>query len=259
MDFEKDPEASRTMSGETCEGVVEAALLVLAMSASGDDAEPPKVEPPEPPPIQPAAPAQPDRDLEPRPEAKPPRPFEVATGMTFAADAFSEGRWSFDVGASIALEWRRGALNVAWLKPRVALGASATPFDVTIPSPFATSDYARLMGFIEGCPTSHEIGQSVHVSFRPCGRITGSLISLETTSLIDPNTIGGGSFKTGTWSTAGALGRLRFNYGSHAPFLELFGGVDFTLTADRFRVLGSEPIGPDAAVAFFGLVAGTSW
>ena len=265
VSFENDPDASRTMMGDTCEGVVEAALLVLAMTSSGDEAEASKSMPPEPPLVQPAATPPRDRGVESRPETKHSLPFAVATGLTLAADAFSEGRWTFDVGASVALEWRRGALDVPWLKPRLALGASATPIDMTITSPFATSDYSRLLGFVEACPTSHEIGHSVRVSFRPCGRVTGSWVSLETTSLIDPDTIGGGSFKTGTWSTAGALGRLRFSFdasqksGGRGFFVEISGGVDFTLTADRFRMRGRSPIGPDAAVASFGLVTGTSW
>ena len=262
-----DPEFSRTMTGDTCEGVVEAALLVLAMTSSADEIEAPKGVPPEPP-VAPAVAPAPDRADQSRRETEHALPFAVATGLTFAADAFSEGRWSFDLGLSVAFEWRRGALDVSWLKPRLAVGASSTPLDLTIRSPLATSEYSRLMGFVEACPTSHEIGQSVRLAFRPCGRVTGSLVSLETTSLIDPDTIGGGSFKTGTLSTAGALGRLRLSFAgpnnrgkasARIPFVEIFGGVDFTLTADRFRMLGRSPIGPDDVVASVGLVTGTSW
>jgi len=260
-----DPDASRTMIGDTCDGVVEAALLVLAMAPSGDEPEPPKDAPPEPPPVVPPATAPPpDRSAESHHQARHSLPFGVATGLMLGADAFSEGRWAFAFGSSIAFEWRRGALDVAWLKPRLALGTSTT-LDMTMRSPFATSDYSRVMGFVEACPTSHEIGQVVRVALRPCARLTGSLVSLETTSLIDPNTFGGGSFKTGTWSTAGVLGRLRFSFDAPpwasdgAVFLEVFGGGDLTLTADRFRMLGRPPIGPDAAVASFGLVTGTSW
>lgn len=264
VSFGNDPDASRTMIGDTCEGVVEAALLVVAMAPSDDQPEPPAAAPPDPLPVAPSAAPPPDRGAESRHAARPSLPFGVATGMILGADAFTEGRWAFAFGSSVAFEWRRGVLDVAWLKPRLALGASATR-DMTMRSPFATSDYSRAMGFVEACPTSHEIGRFVRLSLRPCARLTGSLVSLETTSLIDPNTFGGGSSKTGTWSTAGVLGRLRFSFDAPpwasegAVFLEVFGGGDFTLTADRFRMLGRSPIGPDAAVASFGLVSGTSW
>jgi hypothetical protein len=129
------------MTGDTCEGVVEATLLVLAMSSTDNESVAPKTVLSAPPPVTPLAAPSPSRAIESPSGAKHSLPFAVASGLTLAAHAFSEGRWAFDVGMSVAFEWRRGAFGSPWLKPRVALGASGTPFHLTIRSPFATCDY----------------------------------------------------------------------------------------------------------------------
>jgi hypothetical protein len=266
VSFAGEPDASRTMVGDTCEGVLEAALLVVAMNAPVEAADAPAPDPPAPAPTAPQAAPPPDHVVEARPEKTRAARFGVAIASTFAADALSEGRFTGSIGVSVALEWRRGVGDVSWLRPRLALGAGFPLGHTNITSPFAKSEYSRLMGFVEACPTSHEIGASIRLSFRPCGRVTGSLISLSTTSRVDPNTFGGGSFKSGTWSSAGALGRLRVAFDARGKpnegvvgFVEIYGGVDVTLTADRFRMLGRSSIGPDATVASFGLAFGTVW
>jgi hypothetical protein len=212
---------SRSLSGQSCEDVVNGIALVTALAIQSrveealaqSEPEPPK------PPAKSAVPVPaPSATLPAQPPAHPPPVRETFVRLGAAARAASGTGPGPSFGPMLfgVLEWRRTRLGLAvsglW-SPRVTQGG-------------VSAHYRRLSARLDGCP--YAIGRGT-LTFEPCAFFeAGSLHGEGDPGASLASTNGGGS----PWLVPGVLLRLLARFEPVVVTLELGGGAP--LVRERF-------------------------